>query len=146
MPLQSSFPDLFSGRLLDVRSTRFVLYPCLFLFAIGLLLLSQTNSGVTLLLARALMGLDYGNFLSCGQAISIKEAPPKDRLGLTTSTYYIFLDVGFGIGPYLFGTLVPFMGYRSLYLMMAAVIIATMILYTFLYQKEVSRSGKERDT
>lgn len=136
----------FSGRLPDVRSTRFVLYPCLFIFAIGLLLLSQTNSGVTLVLAGALMGLDYGNFLSCGQTISIKETPPKDGFGLATATYNIFLDVWFGIGPYLFGTLAPFMGYRSLYLMMAAVIIAMMILYTFPCQKEVSRSGKERDT
>ena len=127
----------FSGRLLDVRGANFVVYPCLFIFAIGMLLLSQANHGITLLLAGAIIGLGYGNFLSCGQAISIKEAPPH-RLGLATATYYIFLDVGFGVGPYLFGSLVPFTGYRGLYLMMAMVILATIILYYFLYRRKVS--------
>jgi MFS family permease len=135
----------FSGYLLDARGKNFVVYPCLFLFTIGMLLLGVTDSGMTLLLAGAFMGLGYGNFLSCGQAISIKEAPPN-RLGLATATYYIFLDVGFGIGPYLFGSLVPFTGYRSLYFMMAAVIFATILLYPFMYPSKVSPSGKRGDT
>ena len=121
-----------------------MVYPCLFLFAIGMLLLGLTSSGMTLLLAGAFMGLGYGNFLSCGQAISIKEAPPN-RLGLATATYYMFLDVGFGIGPYLFGSLVPFTGYRSLYFMMAAVIFATILLYTFLHPGKASPSRRLGD-
>jgi predicted MFS family arabinose efflux permease len=127
----------FSGRLLDDRGANFVVYPCLLIFAIGMLLLSQASHGITLLLAGAIIGLGYGNFLSCGQAISIKGAPPH-RLGLATATYYIFLDVGFGVGPYLFGSLVPSMGYRGLYLVMAMVILATIILYYFLYRRKVS--------
>jgi MFS family permease len=124
----------FSGRLLDVKGPNFVIYPCLIFFAIGMFLFSQTGHGITLLLAGALMGLGYGNFLSCGQAISIKEAP-SNRLGLATATYYMFLDVGFGLGPYLFGSLVPLTGYRGLYSMMAAVIFATIILYYYLFRK-----------
>ncbi|MBN2060744.1 MAG: MFS transporter [Deltaproteobacteria bacterium] len=132
----------FSGRLLDKKGANFVVYPCLFLFAIGMYLLGQTNNGTTLLLAGAIIGLGYGNFLSCGQAISIKGAP-SNRLGLATATYYMFLDVGFGIGPYIFGSLVPFTGYRGLYLMMAAVVLATIVLYYFLYRKK-TRVGGER--
>jgi len=125
----------FSGRLLDKRGVDFVVYPCLVIFAIGMLLLSQTNYGITLLLAGAIIGLGYGNFLSCGQAISIKGAQPH-RLGLATATYYIFLDVGFGVGPYLFGSLVPFTGYRGLYFVMAMMILATIILFYFLYRRK----------
>ena len=134
----------FSGRLLDARGKNFVVYPCLFLFAIGMLFLGLTSGGMALLLAGAFMGLGYGNFLSCGQAISIKEAPPN-RLGLATATYYMFLDVGFGIGPYLFGSLVPLTGYRSLYFMMAAVIFATIPLYTFLHPGKASPSRRLGD-
>ena len=126
-----------SGRLLDARGANFVVYPCLFIFAIGMLLLSQASHGITLLLAGAIIGLGYGNFFSCGQAISIKEAPPH-RLGLATATYFMFLDVGFGVGPYLFGSLVPFTGYRGLYLTMAMVILATVFLYHFLYRRKAS--------
>jgi MFS family permease len=100
-------------------------------------LLGIANNGFVLLLSGAVIGLGYGNFLSCGQAIAIKGAPP-DRLGLATATYYIFLDMGFGVGPYLFGSLVPFTGYRGLYLVMAAVILLTIVSYFFLYRKRAS--------
>jgi MFS family permease len=83
------------------------------------------------------MGLGYGNFLSCAQAISIK-AIPHHRLGLATSTYFIFWELGFGVGPYLLGFLVPFTGYRGLYLMMVVMIIASIVLYYFLHGRKVS--------
>lgn len=124
----------FSGRFLDAKGANFVVYPCLVFFAIGMLLLSQANHGITLLVSGAIIGLGYGNFLSCGQAISVKSTSPN-RFGLATATYYMFLDVGFGVGPYLFGSLVPITGYRGLYFVMAMVIFATIILYYFLYRK-----------
>lgn len=127
----------FSGRLLDVKGANFIMYPCLLIFAIGMLLLSQANQGVTLLLAGAIIGLGYGNFLSCAQAISVGVVP-RHRLGLATSTYFIFLDLGFGAGPYLLGFLVPFTGYRGLYLIMSIVILGTVILYYFLHGRMVS--------
>lgn len=103
----------FSGRILDAKGLNFVVYPCLLLFALGMLLLSRADQCITLLMAGGIIGLGYGNFLSCGQTISIKEVPPH-RLGLATATYYIFLDLGFGIGSYLFGYLIPLVGYRGL--------------------------------
>jgi MFS family permease len=102
-----------------------------------MLLFSQANHGITLLLAGALIGLGYGSVISCAQAISIKGVP-LHRLGLATSTFFIFVDLGFGIGPYLLGSLVPFTGYRGLYLMMVIVILATIILYYFLHGRKVS--------
>lgn len=125
----------FSGRLLDARGASVVVYPCLLIFGVGMFLLGSAVSGVTLLVSGAIIGLGYGNFLSCGQAISIKGAP-SNRLGLATATYYIFLDVGFGVGPYLFGSLIPLVGYAGLYRMLAAVILATILLYYVLYRRE----------
>jgi MFS family permease len=127
----------FSGRLFDIRGANFVVYPCLFIFAMGMLLFSQANQGISLLLAGAIIGFGYGNFISCAQAISIKEVPPH-RFGLAISTYFIFVDLGFGVGPYLLGSLVPFTGYRGLYLMMTIVILATIPLYYFLHGRKVS--------
>ncbi|HEX2964464.1 MAG TPA: MFS transporter [Syntrophorhabdaceae bacterium] len=127
----------FSGRMLDAKGANAVVYPCLAIFAVGMFLLGQAGGNVTLLIAGAVIGLGYGNFLSCGQAISIKGAP-SHRLGLATATYYIFLDVGFGVGPYLFGSLIPLMGYDGLYRMLAAVIVATIALYYFLYRNRNS--------
>ncbi len=130
-----------SGRLFDIRGANFVAYPCLFIFALGMLLFSQASQGITLLLAGAIIGLGYGNFISCAQAISIKDVSPH-RLGLATATFFIFVDLGFGAGPYLLGFLIPFTGYRGLYLMMAVLILATIPLYYFLYGRKVRLSKR----
>lgn len=120
-----------SGRLLDFKGTNFVIYPCFFVYAIGMFLFSQAGHEVTLLLSGALMGLGYGNLISCTQAIAIRSVPPH-RLGLATSTYFVLLDLGFGIGPYLLGGLVPYTGYRDLFLLMVGVICAAGALYYIL--------------
>jgi MFS family permease len=126
----------FSGRLFDVKGANMVVYPCLSIFAIGMLLYSQAHHGITLLLASALMGLGFGNYISCSQAIAIKLTVPH-RFGLAISTYFIFYDLGVGIGPFLLGFLVPFTGYRGLYLMMVIVILAGIAFYHFLHGRNV---------
>lgn len=126
-----------SGRLFDVKGANFVVYPCLVLFAVGMLLFSQANHGIVILLAGGVIGLGYGNFISTAQAISIKDVPPH-RLGLATSTYFIFVDLGFGIGPYLLGSLIPFTGYRGLYVMMTILILVTIPLYYYLHGRKAS--------
>ncbi|MRR15458.1 MAG: MFS transporter [Deltaproteobacteria bacterium] len=125
----------FSGRLLDVRGANIVMYPCLLIYSAGMLLFSQANHGIALLAAGVINGLGYGNFISCAQAISIKGIPAK-KLGLATSTFFIFVDLGFGAGPYLLGSLIPYTGYRGLYLAMIALILAAIVLYHFLLGKK----------
>jgi MFS family permease len=129
----------FFGRLLDLKGANIVAYPTLAVFAIGMFLFSQAGSGMMLLLSGAIIGLGFGNFQSCSQTISIKVAP-SDRLGLATSTYYILSDIGYALGPYLTGLLIPYTGCRVLFLMMAFMILISIILYYFLYGR---RSPKE---
>jgi len=131
----------FSGRLLDVRGANIVMYPCFFIYCVGMLLFSQASYGITLLAAGAIIGLGYGNFISCAQAMSIKGIR-ANRLGLATSTFFIFVDLGFGAGPYLLGSLIPFTGYRGLYLAMIALILAAIVLYHLLLGKRVSAPVK----
>lgn len=125
----------FSGRLLDAKGSNFVMYPCMLIFAAGMFLFSQAGHGITFLLAGALIGLGYGNIITCAQAISIK-AIPSNRLGLATATYFIFIDLGIGVGPYLLGSLVPFLGYRGLYFTAAMLILATIIFYYLLHGRK----------
>ncbi|WP_147533432.1 MFS transporter [Bacillus marasmi] len=129
----------FAGRLFDIKGANFVIYPVLIIFAVGMLLLSQVQNGWTLLLAGAIIGFGYGNFTSSAQAVAIKLTPP-DRLGLATSTFFILVDMAFGIGPYLLGLFVPYTGFSGLYLFLVGVIILAIILYYFLHGK------KERQT
>jgi len=124
----------FSGRLLDKKGANYVVYPCLLIFAFGMLLFSQAESGIILLLAAVVIGIGYGNFLSIGHAVSVKVVPSY-RLGLATSTFFMCLDLGLGAGPYILGSLVPFTGYRGIYVLMAGVILTAMALYYLLHGK-----------
>jgi len=125
----------FTGRWFDEKGENFVMYPAILLFAMALFLLSQTHNGFSLLLSGALLGLGYGTTSSSVQAIAVKVSP-KHRVGLATSTNFIFQDLGVGIGPFLLGYFVPLIGYRGLYMMMAVVVLVCLFLYYLLHGRK----------
>jgi len=81
------------GRLFDSKGENLIMYPAILILMIGMVFLSQANYGYILLLAGALIGLGFGGVQSVGQALSIKVAPPH-RIGLATSTFFMFVDIG----------------------------------------------------
>ena len=93
-----------SGRIFDDKGENYVMYPSYFFLAAGLLVLSVTHSSWVLLVAGALVGLGYGTFMSNGQAVCLKTCEPH-RIGIALSTYFVGLDLGLGVGPYVFGVL-----------------------------------------
>ncbi|HEY2419845.1 MAG TPA: MFS transporter [Neobacillus sp.] len=132
----------FTGRWFDQKGENFVMYPAFLSFAIGLFFLSQAHAGYSLLLAGAFVGLGYGTFSSSAQAISIKVSP-KNRMGLATSTFFIFMDGGIGIGPFILGLLVPIIGFRGLYQCMGIVLIACIFLYYFLHGRKARQTRQQ---
>lgn len=132
----------FTGKLMDIKGGNSVAYPGLVLFAIGMLLLSLVHSSFAFILAAAIIGLGYGNFQSCTQALAVKVTPPH-RMGLANSTYFIFLDLGLGLGPFLLGYLVPIFGFRGLYSSLVVLILIGIPIYYALHgrkDKEISLS------
>ncbi|CQR72194.1 Inner membrane transport protein YdhC [Sporomusa ovata DSM 2662] len=127
-----------TGRWFDEKGENFVMYPSFLLFAIGLVILSQTNQGVILLSAAIFLGFGFGTFSSCGQAIAIKKSPAH-RMGLATSTFLAIAELGIGIGPFFLGLLIPIVGFRGLYINMAVVVILSMCLYHYLHGRKSMR-------
>ena len=118
----------FTGRLFDVRGENITMYPAFISVMLGMILLSQTYHSATLLLAGAFLGFGMGIVQSCGQAIAVK-LTPHHRLGLAISTFFIFADIAIGIGPFLLGYLIPFMGYRGVYVAMSIIALLCIFLY-----------------
>lgn len=125
-----------TGRRFDLKGDNSVVYPCMFLFLIGLLFLSQAQNGFILLLAGALIGIGYGTTMSCVQTIMVKKAPPH-RVGLANSTFFVSFDLGMGVGPFVLGFILPSMGYKGMYVSMAAVVLLCIIYYFFVHGKKV---------
>ncbi|WP_237562796.1 MFS transporter [Bacillus dakarensis] len=125
----------FTGKLLDLKGDNIVIYPALIFFTISLFLLYIVNSGFVLLLSGAFLALGFGTMMSSSQAIAIKESP-RHRVGLATSTFFICLDTGVGIGPFLTGMIVPFVGLRGMYLFLAVLVLLSIAMYYFLHGKK----------
>ena len=125
----------FTGRLMDVKGANYVMYPAFIFFTAGMLLLGFAHNSLTLLAAGILIGLGFGNMQSCTQAIAIK-LTPAHRMGLATSTFFIFLDAGLGFGPYLLGFIIPITGYSALYMILSIVILLSSGLYFLLHGKK----------
>ncbi|MER2112646.1 MAG: MFS transporter [Solibacillus isronensis] len=121
----------FTGKLMDVRGPNIIVYPCLVVFAIGMLLFSQASAGWMLLLAAVLIGFGYGNFNSIAQTIAVKVTEPH-RFGLATSTYFILYDLGLGVGPFILGMIEPYTTYRTIFVSMIPLILICIPLYYLL--------------
>ncbi|MFF2853837.1 MULTISPECIES: MFS transporter [unclassified Peribacillus] len=131
----------FTGRMFDVKGENAVIYPSLLLFAVGMVILSQSHHGITLLIAGAFIGVGYGTFQSSCQAISIKEAP-SNRMGLATSTFFTMYDFGIGVGPFLLGFLIPFTGFKGLFMGMSIFAFILIGIYFLAHGKKASARTK----
>ena len=128
------------GRRFDAKGENSVMYPAIPIYALGLAIVSQARHGSVLLLAAAVMGLGFGALQAGGQATAVKVSAPH-RMGLATSTYYTFADVGAGIGPLLCGLLIPLTGYRGMYIVVAVVAAGCLALYYGLYGRHASKEA-----
>ena len=124
----------FTGKIYDEYGENKIMYPVLISFIVGLVLLGLTHGSVLLLISAIFIGVGYGTIIPSAQAIAIQQSP-KDKVGLATSTFYMFTDFGAGIGPFILGILIPFVGYRYLYILMGALVIIATIGYYFLHGK-----------
>lgn len=127
----------FTGRLLDQKGDNIVIYPALLIFSLSLILLSQAHSGLVLLLSGAMVALGFGTLMSCGQAIAVKESP-RHRVGLATSTFFICVDGGMGIGPFLAGIIISIGSFRGMYFTLGIVVFLSIILYYFVHGKKAA--------
>ena len=121
-----------TGRLFDLRGENVVIYPALLLTALALTLLAHAESRWTLLLAGLLFGAGFGNFQSAGQAVALSLVS-RSRFAQASATFFIFFDLGIGLGPYLFGFLVAPIGYDGMYQALAGVVLASVPVYHFLH-------------
>lgn len=131
----------FTGRLFDTKGANFVMYPAFIIFGLGLLLLSVATTGWQLLLVAVCMGLGFGTFMSCAQAIVIMVSP-KNKMGVATSTFFIFMDSAVGFGPSLMGLLIPSTGFRGLYLILAILQFVGAGLYFMLVSPKLKAMKK----
>ena len=126
-----------TGRLFDLRGENIIFYPALLLTALSLTMMAHASSGWMLLAAGLVLGVGFGNFQSAGQAVSLSLVS-RSRFAQATTTFFIFFDLGIGLGPYLFGFMVPSAGYDGMYQTLAFVVLGAVALYYVLHGRRVA--------
>lgn len=130
-----------TGKLFDARGENYVMYPSYIFLTLGLLALSITTKSWMLLGSGVLVGLGYGTFMSNGQAVCLKHAA-SHRIGIALSTYFIGLDLGLGVGPYVMGTVHNFLPFQGVYVVAALIPVAVTVVYGLFYKASVLKHQK----
>ncbi|HOP75485.1 MAG TPA: MFS transporter [Bacillota bacterium] len=129
-----------AGKLFDQKGENIVMYPSFLFFAVSLLCITMARTGFLLLLAGILLAMGYGTLMSSVQTIVGKVSPPH-RLGLGISTFYICMDSGMGIGPYILGLIAEGVGFQVMYIMLAVAVFCLIPAYYLVHGK---KAGIER--
>lgn len=119
---------LFAGRIQDRYGDNAVMYPLLVVFAIGMAALAVPPSNLSVAVAAAFAGLGFGALMPCAQAIAVAMVPPA-RMGVATSTYFLMLDLGIGLGPVALGLFIPYLGYTGMFAGLALLTVLAIGLY-----------------
>jgi MFS family permease len=122
------------GKVFDTYKEHYLYYPGISLFAVGMLLLSQANSGMMVLVAGVIMGVGYGALLPCFQTLAMKLAP-EHRRGSATGTFFLLFDLGYGLGSYFMGLISSFTDYRMMYVVAGIITLLSAIGYYLLHHR-----------
>jgi len=124
------------GRLMDRKGENIIVYSALSCFVIGFILMATVHSASTLLLSAVFLAVGFGTTMSCGCAIVVK-LTPRQRIGMAISTFFICLDGGTAIGPFILGLVITYIGYRGMYFMLAVVTALIIVQYYFVHGRKV---------
>lgn len=125
-----------TGKIFDRYSEHHVIYPCIILYVIGLICLSQAQSPFLFLTAAGIIGVGFGSLSPCLQSIAIKSASSHQK-GLAIGTYLTFFDLGVGVGSSVLGIIAALTSYSVMYIISSVfVAISALIYYTLHHRKK----------
>ena len=116
------------GKVYARYGSKFIIYPGLGLFILGLFGLGLATTPRAIILTAPLLGLGYGAAQPAFQALAIQSAP-IERAGVSTATYFLALDISVGAGSVILALLANALGYQYLYIITALVMVVALGLY-----------------
>ena len=119
------------GKIYARYGSRFVIYPGIILFIMGLAILGIADTPVGIIGTAPLLGLGYGAAQPAFQALAVQSAP-IERAGVSTATYFLALDIAVGAGSIVLAMIANALGYQYLYQITALIMVVALGLYHFI--------------
>lgn len=111
-----------SGKLLDRRGLKIMMYPSLVIAAVGMVMLGSAHSLWMVIVAGVLKALGQGNGSPSVQAACIKLLG-RERAGVVSSTCYIGQDLGHSVAPLLGSFAAESLGYGGMFYIYAGILL-----------------------
>ncbi|WP_267661602.1 MFS transporter, partial [Escherichia coli] len=112
----------FTGNVCDKKGPKYVVYPCLLFFTVGLVVLGYTQGSVMMVVSGALIGIGYGSVTPVFQTQIISSVEPH-KIGVANSLFFNAMDAGLALGACVMGMMVAHTGYRMIYLLGALLVV-----------------------
>lgn len=117
-----------TGYLLDQHGGNIVIYPSLLCMAAAMIIIANATTDIPLLAGALLLGFGYGTVTASCHTLAV-HCSPLHQVGIATSTYFVLLDFGIGVGPYMLGSFVPTYGFSFVYMAAAILSLIGIVLY-----------------
>jgi len=130
----------FVGRLVDSYNANVVVYSTIFLYAIGLVVLSLSHQLSIFLFSAAIIGVGFGSISPILQAMSVKSTT-SDRTGLATGTLLSFFDTGIALGSFFLALIAEATNFRIMFGSSTLAVLVAIGLY-YLCQQRVKMNNK----
>lgn len=131
----------FSGKLVDKKGLRFVLYPAIVLSSAAYFVLGSATALWMVILAAILKAVGQGSGQPGIQSTCLRQIG-REKAGVVSSTCYIGQDIGNAVAPVIGGIVVERFGYANLFYGYAVVLLVGASLIFFLkYNYDVKKYG-----
>ncbi len=119
---------LLTGRIADRYGFASAFLPGIVITLLLFVILAYAYSLPMVLLAALFYGVGYGTVQPIMNAVVIKLCPPERR-GAANATYYATLDIGFGLGSFVWGIISQLFGFTAVFLICAFCIALSIGIY-----------------
>ena len=107
---------------------------------ISLVTLASSSTLTMFILAGFFWGIGFGIIFPLAMAYSLEYAGASD--GVAVATYQAFMDLGIAAGPAIAGIMLPFTGYRVMFLCQGLFCFVGLMYFQFYLRNRHSRAAK----
>jgi MFS family permease len=127
------------GKVLDLYSKERIISTFIVVSTLALIILSFSRSLPLFILVGLLSGMAAAFLFPVIMAYALEYAGSSD--GNAVATYQASMDLGLALGPVVMGIIVPFTGYRIMFLCLAATCLMNLSYFQFYLRKKRSAAG-----
>jgi MFS family permease len=113
--------------------------------AVGVFLMFVYPSWISLVLGAVGTAMGYNSLKSATQAIATRGVT-QERRSYAISTFWVFTDIGMGLGGFLLGFLVVFSGYGAIFLGSAILMAIALPVYWLIWGRKKGKYGVAQAT